>query len=650
MAAALSDRALIVLAMLMVNQKDDQAGSLKVYSPFVYHCLATCRDNVVSTPNLQKALKDDWGVELPQAVINRILAQAEENERVVLIDGTYQVNRPKLGNDDLSSIRAEVARARRELLDGIRTFAKEHFELDWTEENANDALHRYIDAFSSRILAAAVTGGDIQTAPPDTDPDRYVIHRFASHVNERRQQLFDALVIRVKGRMLADSMYFLNENRDEAPSLGQVEVYLDGPVLLFVLGYAGPEIQGQYTELLDMLKRQAAVVRCFEHSVTEAREILDAAATKARTGRASESFHGDVVSHLVRSDKSPVEIELLSDRLPNDLLRLGINPVETPARREHRQSDEEDLDARLQRRLHYSNRLARERDIDSLTAIYRLRDGKHSRDITDCRALFVTHNPILFQIAASFFRSNDRKAVPPCAHDAALTTMLWLREPTAMPDLPRDRIIADAYAALNPKPELWLKYNEEIERLRTEGHLEEDDVVFLRYGKEAQEALMDETRGNPDAFTAGTVTQVLQRSREVAKADADKRVKAAEGRARSAVGQLVGSREQIRSAAQAIGNFVATTVLVVLSALILLGLIYGPVGPVQEPFVPGILQVVAAVCALAAGIVTMFFRPTLLEHRKSAAVWMSSRIEGFALRALRLNESPSATTGDESES
>jgi hypothetical protein len=228
--------------------------------------------------------------------------------------------------------------------------------------------------------------------------------------------------------------------------------------------------------------------------------------------------------------------------------------------------------------------------------------------------------------------------------------MLWLREPTAMPDLPRDRIIADAYAALNPKPELWLKYNEEIERLRTEGHLEEDDVVFLRYGKEAQEALMDETRGNPDAFTAGTVTQVLQRSREVAKADADKRVKAAEGRARSAVGQLVGSREQIRSAAQAIGNFVATTVLVVLSALILLGLIYGPVGPVQEPFVPGILQVVAAVCALAAGIVTMFFRPTLLEHRKSAAVWMSSRIEGFALRALRLNESPSATTGDESES
>jgi hypothetical protein len=432
-------------------------------------------------------------------------------------------------------------------------------------------------------------------------------------------------------------MYYLSEDRKEVPSLERVEVYLDGPVLLFVLGYAGPEIQGQYTELLEMLKRQAAVVRCFEHSVTEAREILDAAASKTRTGQTSESFHGDVVSRLLRSDKSPVEIELLSDRLPNDLLRLKINPVETPARKEHLQSDEESLDAQLQRRLHYSHKLARERDIDSLTAIYRLRDGKDSRDLADCRAVFVTHNFSLFQIAASFFRSKDRRAVPPCAHDAALATMLWLREPMDMPDLPRDRIIADAYAALNPRPELWLKYNEEIERLRSEGHLEEDDAVFLRYGREAQEALMDETRGNPDAFTAGTVAHVLQRSREIVKADADEKVVAAENRAQSATGQLLGSREQVRAAARGVGNFVATGVLVVFSAFVLIGLIYGPVGPVQEPFVSGISQIVAAVLALVASVTTMFFRPTLLEYRGRAAAWMSARLESFALRKLKLD-------------
>jgi hypothetical protein len=168
--ATLSDRALTALAMLMVNQREDQAGSLAVYSPFVCHCLAKCSDGVVSTPDLQQSLKDEWGVELPQAVINRILKQAEEKEKIVLADGAYQIDRPKLEGDDLSSVRADVDRSWRELLDGIRAFAKKHFELDWSEQNANDALQRYTDAFSSRVLAAAVTGGDIQGGPPTPIP------------------------------------------------------------------------------------------------------------------------------------------------------------------------------------------------------------------------------------------------------------------------------------------------------------------------------------------------------------------------------------------------------------------------------------------------------------------------------------------------
>lgn len=638
---AISDRAVSVLGMLMVDQTVRGSGSLAMYAPFVYHCLAKSADEAVSTPVLQQSLRDDWGIQLPQAVINRILKRAQEDEKVSLVDGVYRTRPENLSGNDLSAARAEAARAGRELVDGVRAFAKEHFELEWSEQDAADATHRYLDAFSSRVLAAAVTGGDIEAAPPKIDPDRYVIHRFASHVNAANQRLFDALLTRVKGRMLADCMYYVDENREEVPSLERVEIYLDGPVLLFVLGYAGPEVQGQYTELLEMLTTQAAVVRCFEHSVTEAREILDAAASKARTGQTGQGFHGDVVSHLVRSDNSPEEIEILSNRLPNDLLRLGINPVETPARKEHLQSDETALDAQLQRRLGYSHKVARERDIDSLTAIYRLRDGREFRNLNECRALFVTHNFSLFRTATAFFRGRDRKAVPPCAHDAALTTMLWLREPVAAPDLPRDRILGDAYAALNPKPELWLKYHEEIERLRSEGTLQEEDAVFLRYGREAQEVLMDETRGDADAFTSGTVAQVLRRAREIARADADQRVASAEDREHAVAGQLRVSQNRIAAAARGIGDFVATGVLVIVSFLILIGLVYGPVGPVQEPFVPGVLQLVAAVMAVGASVVTMFFRPTLLEHRQAAASWIAQRLNHLGLRALGLNSNES---------
>ncbi len=621
----------------MVDQKDGRGG-LDSYGPFVAHCLAKRDDAVVSTPVLQEALKSEWGIDLPQAVIGEVLRTLASRELVTADEGVYKPNRDKLRDYDLGQQRAKADRARNELLAGIRAFASEKFGLEWSDAKAGDALHSYAEGFSSRILAAALTGSSIDGRPPESESDKYVIHRFASHVNDHDQRLFDSLVVRVKGRMLADRMYYLSENRNEVPSLEKVEVYLDGPVLLFVLGHAGPEVRGYYAEMLEMLKRQAAVVRCFDHSVTEGREILDAAAHKSRTGKTSESFHGDVVSFLVRSGKDPVEIELMSERLPNDLLKLGINPVETPARRERLQSDEATLDERLERALRYSHKHARDRDIDSLTAIYRLRDGKTTRELAECRALFVTHNFTLFRVATSFFKGKDRRAVSPCAHDAALTTMLWLREPHAMPDLPKDRLIADAYAALNPKPELWRKYIEEIDRLRSSGGLEEEDAVYLRYGREAQEALMDETRGDPEAFTAGTVSEVLQRAQEVTKARADKRVQDAESMAAAATSRLEHSRNRVRSASQRLGLFIAASALVIFSILIVTGMVFGPLGPIKHPFVPGALQVAAVIAFLLATAVTMFFRRSLLEYRAAAARALGARIESVGFRLMGLGD------------
>ena len=42
----------------------------------------------------------------------------------------------------------------------------------------------------------------------------------------------------------------------------------------------------------------------------------------------------------------------------------------------------------------------------------------------------------------------------------------WLREPQASPELPRERILASAYAALNPDDRLWQAFNSEVEQLR----------------------------------------------------------------------------------------------------------------------------------------------------------------------------------------
>jgi hypothetical protein len=87
------------------------------------------------------------------------------------------------------------------------------------------------------------------------------------------------------------------------------------------------------------------------------------------------------------------------------------------------------------------------------------------------------------------------------------------------PDLPKKRIIADCYAATQPDTRLWKRYLAEIDKLEKSKNLTADDYYLLRHSIEAKSALMDLTRGEEDAFTAGTVPEILDLVHSRVKAD-----------------------------------------------------------------------------------------------------------------------------------
>ena len=103
--------------------------------------------------------------------------------------------------------------------------------------------------------------------------------------------------------------------------------------------------------------------------------------------------------------------------------------------------------------------------------------------------------------------------------DYALGNLLWLKNPTRAPDLPRKRLIADAYAAMQPPESLWKLYLAEIARLEENGRVSGDDYYLLRHSTAAKAALMDITQGDPSAFAEGTVAEVLAIARESLRAD-----------------------------------------------------------------------------------------------------------------------------------
>jgi hypothetical protein len=109
----------------------------------------------------------------------------------------------------------------------------------------------------------------------------------------------------------------------------------------------------------------------------------------------------------------------------------------------------------------------------------------------------------------------DRRSTPhtPASTDYVLTNLLWLKRPTAAPDLPRKRIIADCYAATRPTERLWRLYIQEIDKLRQRDGVTPDEYYMLRDSMTAESALMEATMGQEEGFTQGTVPEILERVR-----------------------------------------------------------------------------------------------------------------------------------------
>ncbi len=112
--------------------------------------------------------------------------------------------------------------------------------------------------------------------------------------------------------------------------------------------------------------------------------------------------------------------------------------------------------------------------------------------------------------------------------DQVFTTLVWLKAVKKVPDLPKERLVANCYAALNPSEELWQKYLKEADKLLKLNRISAHDFAVLVHSLEARRNLMDSTFGDDEVCLEGTVEEVLNTAKAHYLAEAEDRIKIAE--------------------------------------------------------------------------------------------------------------------------
>lgn len=565
---------LVSLAILKVNYERLGRDYIDSFVPFVAECLRTASDDPVSLPTLQGALKDEFGLVLPLNPLRQVLQRAARAGFVRRESGVFYRNLDACRATAFGDTRTSVTNVQARVVDSVKRFAAEHHATSWTDEQAEQALLTFVGDSGLDVLFSIAEQTVLPRSAGD-GPAAFIVAGFLDRCRASEPSLFADCETIVKGALLANALYVPDHGK-LAQRFRGTRVYLDTSFLIFALGYAGPDRQAPCIELIELLKEYGAELRCFQHTVDEIRGVLDACAAKIRRGQLRDAF-GPTIEYFVTQGLQSTDVDLMAARLSQHLAYMGVLVAEAPGYREREfVIDEPGFETHLRDTVGHHNPKALQHDVDCIAAIARARRGRDSFAVETCGALFVTTNSELARATRAFFQADSPQgAIALCISDYALGNLLWLKNPTRAPDLPRSRLIADAFAALQPPDHLWKTYLVEIAQLEERGDVRPEDYLLLRHSVSAKTALMDITKGDIAAFTQGTVAEVLEVAKRTVRADLEDELSAERRRRISSELQLAdrtafeeGRRAHIRSLAQRSARWSAR----VLFAAILIGL------------------------------------------------------------------------------
>ncbi|MFJ5956896.1 hypothetical protein ACIQC5_13175 [Paenarthrobacter sp. NPDC092416] len=507
-----SNALLASLAIIKANWDVSQESYVDNFLPFFLDAAKEAAGAPLSALAAKTHIRERFGIDIPEGVLSTLSRRAAQKKLGHRENGSFVADRSQLdGIRDLGRQKADHLRRQTALVSQLINFAEERFQRTLSIEEAEDALLDHIEAHSVPLLGSVVNGAPYD-ARPSSSSDKtteYIVNAFVGHVVSSMPDAFEHLEAVVKGSMLAVSLYLPNGS-ELGRRIDRTTFYLDAPVLLKALGYEGQDAMEAAKDLIILSRDAGANLACFEHSVSEVRGILQRSASKASQG----AFHGSnrraTDSHFASMGVTASDILLMSQRLDDDINALGVAIQERPDPSPALTIDELALEDLMGESMGYSSRDALLNDLDSLTAVHRLRGGRSSSRLETCRALLVTTNAGLARVGRSFFMRGGDHEWPPALTDHHLATLVWLKKPQAAPNLPRAQILADCFAALEPGGRIWDRYLGEIQRLSHTGEISESDVMLLRYSTEAERSLMDRTMGDADRVTSTTVADILE--------------------------------------------------------------------------------------------------------------------------------------------
>lgn len=535
---------LSTVALLSTLWEKEQRDYLDILGQFILRCMPQEVGAQVDIAAITEKMRANYGfADIPHHVVEKVLRrlskmQAYPKRYFVRENHNYYVAEIFDGRA-FDAAQQETNALINDVLSALVSYLDQnHLHRCINMNEAVEFLFHFFDAYGMTVIHDSSLLRAITTA---SGKNNFYVARFILENYETRTPIFDKLLKITSGFLIYKAVYFYTAEmkRSLDSKLRDVSFYLDCSLVIDALGYDSIDDETAFDEMSSLIRTNGGRIFVFRHTVDEASGVLRA---YAHTPQSRNSF--TLVGLDARNYPSEVLVSIATPQaIIENLQKKGIIVCDAPSYVPTRIVDGnkkydgfEDEEA-IERQLHtysykknailYGDRLSY--DAKTLSAIGRLRRGKHPTNIENCCAMVITQGIIMNECMRDLYPERFSREINFAINDLDLVSLLWLGQRNKESTLPKNLLIANAVAACRISPDIMNQAIDLACRMEQDKTIPSEAALIIRSQPVVRTMLFDETRNNPMQLNAETIKKVISdfvtfESREATQAATEKAV------------------------------------------------------------------------------------------------------------------------------
>lgn len=514
------NKTLISTALLTAIFEKTKKGNIELISPFVLYIISE-NDSLTDNDYIKNKIENDFSfLNFPHAVINIIINKLKKDGKIEQKDNKYSLlPKSKREVEDFKRRMNNAEFETKEVMQSLMNYLKNHTSLKINYNNVKTALASFLDK-NGYIIYNNFEPSKQRVKNGDTL--QFFIGKFIENEYNLSSNIFQLLINIIEGLLLSNVIY-LQIDINNITNLEKLNCYFDSPFLLRLIEFKTHEDNESAKELVELLKNQGAKIKCFRHSFNEVQAIL-----KNYIDNKNIGLNGKTLEALDLEDYNDIELNEIYLNLENIFEQYGITIEETPdyEKENYKNNKYEDvIDEKKLRDIllsRYNDKnikdIVIDNDINSVSAITRLRKGKRVQKLEDCNSIFVTSNYDIRTSVRQLLNIDEKLEISPVIGDVDLTAIVWLRTLKDNSNLPKDKLIENARAVMKPSPTIIEEFNKSLDKIKKTKYVKDgNSLQALIYTTHFSSQLMDEIEGDASNIKPSTIVNLYEKTLEDAR-------------------------------------------------------------------------------------------------------------------------------------